>query len=115
MWVPKKAPREQRAGTRPAPTVHKHREAVILSKAKNLKLSTLLFQLSTLIASLVGAQNKATAHWGLLPCFRGAPRSGEGYKKLGLKAPLKASAKGKRSFAALQDDKHRAPGTAPLF
>ena len=33
--------REQRAGTRPAPTVHKYREAVILSKAKNLiKLRT---------------------------------------------------------------------------
>ena len=34
-----------------------------------------------------------TAHRELLPFFRGAPRSGEGYKKLDLKA--------------LQDDKHR--------
>ena len=30
-----------------------------------------------------------TAHWELLPCFRGAPRSGEGYKKLALRAPYK--------------------------
>ena len=61
-----------------------------------------------------------TAHRELLPCFRGAPRSGEGYKKLALRALKKckrkkildfspsANASGvDRWFATLQDDKHR--------
>ena len=61
-----------------------------------------------------------TAHRELLPCFRGAPHSGEGYKKLDLRALKKvprkeildfspsANASGvDRWFAALQDDKYR--------
>ena len=35
-----------------------------------------------------------TAHWRLLPCFRGAPRSGEGYKTLALRALKNTAAVG---------------------
>ena len=71
MWAPKKD-KERQGETRSFAALQddKYREAVILSKAKNLKLSTFHFALSTLVAlraiintatvgaSLVGAQEE---------------------------------------------------------
>ena len=54
-----------------------------------------------------------TAHWELLPCFRGAPRSGEGYKKLDLIVLINTATVGASLVGA--QNKYRAPGTAPLF
>ena len=62
---PKKSNREQRAGTRPAPTVHKHSEAVILSKAKNLFISWLRFFTGVQNDIVIGVHTRfKTTKWG---------------------------------------------------